>query len=109
MGDKDDGLNDTEVEFVTMYQGGHSDGYNHYYGGPLYESQEAADCASKQEHGMFSIGSKTLSCIRLLRSGRVYVVEGPYKTHKDIEMEDQIRGAALAKLSELERKVLGLK
>lgn len=30
VGDMDDGFNDTEVEFITMYQRGHTDGYTRF-------------------------------------------------------------------------------
>lgn len=109
MGDMDDGFNDNEVEFITMYRGGHSDGYIHTYGGPLFESKEAADFDSQKLHGYHAVPAKAVPCIRLLRSGDVYIVDGPHKTRKDREEEEQIRKAALAKLSEVERKVLGLK
>lgn len=109
MGDMDemgDGPEMSRVEFVLMFQGGHSDGYNHSYGGPLYESSDAAEFVSRQQHGAYAIEPKPVSCVVI--DGRVYIVDGPYKTYKDVEMEDKIRAAALAKLTAAEIKALGL-
>lgn len=94
-------------EFITMYQPGHTDGHNRFFNGPLYESKEAADFASKSMNSVYCVDSRAVSCIRLKR-GVVYMIEGPYKTFRDVEMEEEIRNAALAKLSDVEKRVLGL-
>jgi hypothetical protein len=110
MGDMDDGMHDVEnlpVEFLVMYQSTHTDGYTHSSSGPLYESKDGADFVSKQENNGYAREAKAIACARI--AGRTYIIDGPYKTIKDLEMEDKIRAAALAKLTEAEKKVLGVK
>lgn len=109
MGDMDDGMHDVEnlpVEFLLMYQETETDGYTQSSSGPLYESREAADFASKRKNNGYARESKPISCVRI--AGRTYIIDGPYKTIKDLEMEEEIRAAALAKLSEAEKRVLKL-
>lgn len=94
------------VLFGVMYQTGQSDGYTHSHGGALHESYAAAEFAGKKEHGNYAVDPKAVAVVTI--AGRVYKVDGPYKTVKDVEMEKTVRATALAKLSEIERRVLGL-
>ncbi len=106
MGDHDDGFDD-ETGIFTVFQYGHSDGYTHTYGGPLYMSRDAAEFAGKKMHGNYAVEAKAMSAVRI--AGRVYLVDGPYKTFEDVEMEEEIRKSALSKLTAAEKKVLGIK
>lgn len=98
-------------EFLVMFQAGHTDGYTHFYSGPLYESRDGAEHASAQTHGSYSVEAKAITCVRFTSgsaAGGTYIVDGPYKTFADAEMEDKIRKSAMAKLTSAEKKVLGL-
>ena len=95
------------IEPVTMYQIGYSDGYTHTHGGALYGSFDAAKFAGQKEHGAYAVDPKPVQVIVL--GDTAWIVQGPCKTIDQVEIERQIREAALAKLTPIERELLGVK
>ena len=112
MGEFDDGFEDDgkslPYRMTTMFQVGHSDGYTHRYGGPLYGTYDAAVVTGRAQHGNYAVEPKSHPCI-VLDDGRVFIVEGPYKTIDEVEIERELRQKLLAKLSPYERKLLGVR
>ncbi len=110
MGELDDGFQDENhyYEILTMYRLGHSDGYTHSHNGPLYTTFAAAKEAGKIAHGAYSVDPKPYECIKL-HDGRVFTIEGPFKTADEVELEKLVRKRALEKLTPEEIRILGIK
>jgi hypothetical protein len=94
-------------ELLTMYRFGHSDGYVHYHTSALYTTFATAQAAGKLTHGNYAIDPRPFECIRL-RDGRTFIVEGPVKTADEVELDKIVRDKILAKLTEEERRILGI-
>ncbi len=89
----------------TMYQAGTTDGYKHEFYPTLYPSREIA-LKKGGEHG-YGIEPREVSCVEV-ENGDVYIVNGPYATAQQIARKQEVRDAALAKLTPEERAALGL-
>ncbi len=109
MGDMDEGFEDEPpYRLSLMYQVGHSDGYTHFYSGPLYKTFDAAKIAGEGEHGNYAVEPKAQSCI-ILDDGRVFVIDGPYKTADEVALEAEVKKRLLDRLTPYEKKLLGIK
>lgn len=98
-------------ETTTVYLTGHSDGYTHTYGGPLYRSYAEAKAAGIARHGAYAVDPIPREAIVLEDGSAAYLIElgaGPVKFAEAVELEKVMRKAILAKLTEDERRILGL-
>lgn len=94
------------IEPITMYQCGSTDGYTHTHGGPLYATFAAAKFAGEKADGGYAVDPKPVQVIVL--GDVAYIVQGTAQTIDQVEIEREMRAAALAKLTPQERKLLGL-
>lgn len=95
-------------ETTTVYRAGYTDGYTHTHGGPLYRSYTEAKAAGIAQHGAYAVDPIPREVILLEDGSAGYLIEhgsGPVKFADAIETEKAI----LAKLTEDERQILGLK
>lgn len=88
----------------TMYQAGTTDGYKSTYGSTLYHSREIAEIRGSEQG--YGASPREVKCVEI--EGAFYIVEGPYETAKQVARRQEVREAALAKLTPEERAALGL-
>jgi hypothetical protein len=95
-------------EIKTMWMTGHTDGYVHTHNPPFYRSAAAAQMDGVRRDGAYSVPPKSCEVIEL-SDGRIYKIEGPYKSIDMIREEKMLRKVALSKLTLAEQQLLGVK
>lgn len=97
------------VETITAYRTGHSDGYRHYYDGPIYRTYAEAESCGRKKHGNYAIDPVPVNVIEDGAGGGWIVEGGPLKFAETVRAEENRRQEILRKLTPEEQKILGVK